>query len=160
VTPGGVVTTLGGSAGTSGNSDGTGSAARFNWPAAVAVDRAGRVYVADTGNNAVRVSSPACPDRPTIDLVSAPVGQTCQLDTSPQTAVAWNWSLIRQPAASKAVLSATNARNPTFTPDVADLYIFRLEATSATGARGIRELAFTATVPRSSAERTPSAARE
>ena len=38
-----MVTTIAGSAGLSGNLDGTGSAARFNRPAAVAVDAAGIV---------------------------------------------------------------------------------------------------------------------
>ena len=47
ITPSGVVTTLAGSAGQTGSSDGTGSAARFDFPTGVAVDSAGNVYVAD-----------------------------------------------------------------------------------------------------------------
>ena len=54
ITPGGVVTTLAGLAGNFGNADGTGSAARFNSPRGVAVDSAGTVYVADTGNSRIR----------------------------------------------------------------------------------------------------------
>jgi sugar lactone lactonase YvrE len=54
VTGGGVVTTLAGSAGQTGNADGTGSAALFDFPSGVAVDSAGHVYVADTGNSTIR----------------------------------------------------------------------------------------------------------
>jgi alpha-tubulin suppressor-like RCC1 family protein len=50
----GAVTTLAGLAGSSGSADGTGSAARFNNPAGVAVDSAGNVYVADTLNHTLR----------------------------------------------------------------------------------------------------------
>ena len=55
VTCGGVVTTLAGSPEQSGSTDGTGSAALFNYPSGVAVDGAGNVYVADTGNSTIRM---------------------------------------------------------------------------------------------------------
>jgi DNA-binding beta-propeller fold protein YncE len=48
------ITTLAGSGGFSGGSNGTGGAARFDHPDGVAVDGAGTVYVADSGNHAVR----------------------------------------------------------------------------------------------------------
>jgi len=54
VTSGGVVTTLAGTAGSSGSTDGTGSAARFDFPTSVSVDTAGNVFVADSGNNTIR----------------------------------------------------------------------------------------------------------
>ena len=54
ITPAGVVTTLAGSAGVAGTSNGTGAAARFNYPASVAVDGAGNLYVADSANHAIR----------------------------------------------------------------------------------------------------------
>jgi hypothetical protein len=60
VTPAGVVTTLAGLAGSIGSTDGTGSAARFNQPYALALDTAGNLYVADGGSNAtLRKLSPA-----------------------------------------------------------------------------------------------------
>ena len=59
ITPAGVVTTLAGLAGTSGTNDGTGSLARFNQPFGVAVDASTNVYVADTGNHAIRKITPA-----------------------------------------------------------------------------------------------------
>jgi hypothetical protein len=49
-----VVTTLVGKAGSAGSADGNGSAARFNNPAAVAVDSAGNVFVADGSNRTIR----------------------------------------------------------------------------------------------------------
>jgi len=54
ITPAGVVSTLAGTAGVLGSVDGTGAAASFLYPNAVAVDASGNVYVADTGNNTVR----------------------------------------------------------------------------------------------------------
>lgn len=53
----GVVTTLAGSAGSSGSSDGVGMAARFSALKGIAVDGAGNVYVVD--NSAIRKISPA-----------------------------------------------------------------------------------------------------
>jgi sugar lactone lactonase YvrE len=54
VTPSGVVTTLAGTAGTPGTNDGTGQSARFSMPTGVAVDRAGSLFVADSGNATIR----------------------------------------------------------------------------------------------------------
>ena len=59
ITSAGVVTTLAGSAGSSGTNNGTGSAARFDFPCGVAVDSAGNVFVADTSNNTIRKVTPA-----------------------------------------------------------------------------------------------------
>jgi len=57
VTPRGEVTTLAGG-GVPGFADGNGRDARFNGPMGVAVDAAGRVYVADTWNDRIRVVEP------------------------------------------------------------------------------------------------------
>lgn len=54
----GQVTTLAGLAGAFGSSNGQGSIARFNYPKGVAVDLAGNVYVADTGNHIIRKITP------------------------------------------------------------------------------------------------------
>lgn len=54
ITPAGVVTTLAGTTGVAGDADGQGSAASFNGPRGIAIDKAGNVYVADTENNLIR----------------------------------------------------------------------------------------------------------
>jgi len=59
ITPAGVVTTLAGSAGVPGSTDGTGSEARFNGPKGLSVDAESNVYVADFGNHTIRKITPA-----------------------------------------------------------------------------------------------------
>jgi len=54
ITPDNFVTTIAGLAGAPGSADGTGSAARFDRPASVAVGRGGYVYVADAINFTIR----------------------------------------------------------------------------------------------------------
>ncbi len=54
ITSSGVVSSLAGSAGSPGSTDGTGSTARFVSPFAVTVDSNGIVYVADGGDNRIR----------------------------------------------------------------------------------------------------------
>jgi ribosomal protein S11 len=54
-----IVTTLAGTAGGFGSTDGTNSNARFGNPFGVGVDNAGNVYVADSGNNTIRKATPS-----------------------------------------------------------------------------------------------------
>jgi sugar lactone lactonase YvrE len=56
IAPDGVVSTIAG--GERGFADGVGPAARFNAPSGLAVDAAGTLFVADTGNNAIRRIAP------------------------------------------------------------------------------------------------------
>lgn len=58
IAPDGTVSTLAG-AGLAGSADGSGNAARFNRPHAVAVDGAGNLYVADMNNHTIRRITPA-----------------------------------------------------------------------------------------------------
>jgi sugar lactone lactonase YvrE len=58
VTPAGMASTLAGTAGSRGETDGDGAAARFNSPNGVTVDAAGNLYVADTYNDTIRKVTP------------------------------------------------------------------------------------------------------
>lgn len=58
LTPDGRVTTLAGSPGVEGFADGTGAAAKFHYPTAVALDQSGNVYVADSNNRVIRKITP------------------------------------------------------------------------------------------------------
>lgn len=69
ITPDGVVTTLAGTPGPSGDADGSGATARFNQPSNIAIDAAGNLYVTDTGNLLIRKITPD-------GSVSTLVGQT------------------------------------------------------------------------------------
>jgi sugar lactone lactonase YvrE len=59
VTPSGVVSTFAGQANKPGDSDGTGPDARFNLPIGVAIDASDNLFVADTGNYAIRKITPS-----------------------------------------------------------------------------------------------------
>ena len=78
ITSAGVVTTIAGTAGVVGSADGTGAAASFNNPQSIALDGAGNVYVADTGNNAIRKITPA-------GVVSTVVGKAGAVGLKPGT---------------------------------------------------------------------------
>jgi hypothetical protein len=58
ITTAGVVTTLAGTAGLSGNTDAAGADARFNSPGQLAIDGSGTLYVADLGNYTIRKITP------------------------------------------------------------------------------------------------------
>jgi DNA-binding beta-propeller fold protein YncE len=134
ISPMGMVTTIGGMPGLSASStDGTGSVARFIDPQGVAVDGSGNIYVCDSGSNKIRIGRPALADTATIDSGTGPFGATRQLNALPGTATSWQWSIVRQPARSSTALSSTLVPNPVFTPDVADVYTFRLTASNGTG---------------------------
>jgi hypothetical protein len=74
------VSTIGGRAGVPGSQDGTGSAARFDIQNGVAVDSARNLYVADYGNDTIRLGAPLSGVSPTV--ITSPQGQTAQFGSS------------------------------------------------------------------------------
>ena len=127
ITASGVVTTLAGLASSVGNADGSGREARFATDEGVAVDVAGNVYVADADNHSIRKGYPSLLDKPVVDLPTGAVGVVRHLNVTNQTTSSWDWRFIRYPAFSFSHLSSATAINPTFTPDVTDLYVLRFE---------------------------------
>ncbi|MDP9192749.1 MAG: hypothetical protein M3P06_13695 [Acidobacteriota bacterium] len=125
------VGTAGGKANVKGTSDGTGTFARFNAASRIATVGLNRIVIAE--GHTIRYGIPEIADRAVIDSAARLVGTPSQLDTSPQTATSWEWTVIRRPHGSTATLSSATIRNPTFTPDVPDMYVFRCKATSASG---------------------------
>ena len=76
ITAAGMVTTIAGVAGQAGAADGNGPAARFYGPRGIAVDARGNLYVADTGNRAVRRITPAGDVSTVVGSLGAPIQQT------------------------------------------------------------------------------------
>ena len=99
VTPDGMVTTVAGSAGVVGSSDGTGSSARFRGPMGVAVDGNGNLYVADSQNYTIRKIT-----RKTV--VTSPVSDAVPSPGIPQAGQPWVNSLGVKfvPAGTEGVL--------------------------------------------------------
>lgn len=82
IVPTGEVTTLAGTASTSGKSDGIGPLARFNQPSGVALDRDGNLFVADYLNNAIRKVVIASGEVSTVAGLLGTVGTTDGIGTS------------------------------------------------------------------------------
>jgi streptogramin lyase len=76
ISPAGAVTTLAGSPGQSGSTDGQGNAARFSFPIAVAPDSAGNVYVCDRENSTIRKVAPDG----TVSTLAGSAGQVGNVD--------------------------------------------------------------------------------
>ncbi|MFO1500396.1 MAG: hypothetical protein U1G07_18755 [Verrucomicrobiota bacterium] len=81
--PNGKVSTLAGLANKTGSEDGTGITARFRVPRGLALDSAGTLYIADTGNHTIRVGTRVFGDRPrfTANSLKLPAGQF-QIETA------------------------------------------------------------------------------
>jgi sugar lactone lactonase YvrE len=78
ITPAGEVGTIAGAPGTPGAVDGTGTAARFNGPAGIAVGRDGNLYVADTENHTIRRVTP----QGLVTTVAGKAGESGSADAS------------------------------------------------------------------------------
>jgi sugar lactone lactonase YvrE len=136
IQPGAVVTTVAGKRNLTANRDGTGDFARFFYLLGIGGDSATNLYLCDAYSGNVRKARiPGIADTATASDTTPLPHTVVQLDTDPATATSWTWSIERRPPGSTAQLSSTTVRNPTFTPDVEDLFTLLLRAEGPNGVR-------------------------
>ena len=115
ISPGGSVSTIAGFAGVAGAAEGTGNAVRFTTPYGVAVDTAGNVFVADSGNNAIRKGVVAAASSGTVAIQTQPksqyvnvgtkVGLTVEATGTPAPTYQWRKNNVAIPGATTASLT-------------------------------------------------------
>ena len=86
----GIKTVIAGLSGTLGNTDGTGTAARFKSPAGIAVDTQGNLYVVDQGNNTIRRLTQSGSTWTTTTIVGSAAVTNVNLDGVGTAARLWN----------------------------------------------------------------------
>ena len=86
----GIKIVIAGLSGTLGNTDGTGTAARFKSPAGIAVDTQGNLYVVDQGNNTIRRLTQSGSTWTTTTIVGSAAVTNVNLDGVGTAARLWN----------------------------------------------------------------------
>ncbi len=121
MTPGGVVSTVGGSS-LWGDVDGPGSTAEFYNPDGIAVDASGVLYIADRGNHLIRKGVPPAPAGPTISTQptdkSIAAGTTTQFSVTASgfPAPAYRWQVSTNGGATWVNMVDTTAYTGTNGP--------------------------------------------
>ena len=117
ITSDGAVSTLAGLAGSSGSADGIGTAARLDYPTGVAVDSSGKVYIADTNNDTVRIAvapvAPTITAQPQSTTVTAGNNALFTVTATGGPAPTYQWSFNGAPitGATSSTLSINDAQS-------------------------------------------------
>jgi hypothetical protein len=100
ISPAGVLSVFAGQTNTSGATDGTASAARFNLPVGLVVDGGGSVFIADSGNHTIRTITPIGPGLAIFDVPGVLPDPRLDVFTSAGGNVGENdnWSLTLTPS--------------------------------------------------------------
>ena len=138
ITSGGVVTTIAGTAGTTGSADGTGSAALFRFPQGIAVDNAGNLYVADGGNDTIREGTLAAgpPGAPIGVSVVPGNDQATVIFTAPiDTGYTITGYTVTATPSSGSPITATGSSSPITVTGLSNgvAYTFTVTATNSAG---------------------------
>ena len=115
----GAVTTLAGLAGTSGSTDGLGSAARFFQPAGIVADSSGNLYIADTDNHTIRLgvlaAAPAIQSQPQSATVTAGASVSFSVTATGHPTLSYQWyfngAAISGATSSSYSISSAQASN-------------------------------------------------
>jgi sugar lactone lactonase YvrE len=116
VSPAGTVGTVVGLAGSSGSTDGFGSAARLFYPTGIAVNGSGNIYVADTSNDTIRKGQlPAAPQiliQPQAQIASPGTTVTFSVTVSGAPPPTYQWNKAGQPisGATSSTLTLNNVQ--------------------------------------------------
>lgn len=112
VSPTGVVTTIAGTATTSGSTDGTSAAALLNRPFALAISATGQLYIADTSNLTIRTAATLLPpliaNQPANQSIDASGSVSLTVATSGAATYLWQQNGTPVANGSSAILNLAN----------------------------------------------------
>jgi len=147
VTPGGLVTTLGGMPGNAGSVDGTGSSARFNYPLGAAVDGEDNLYVTDSENDTIRrglrivaTELPTIATQPQDQTIASGSIATLSVVATANSTYQWTFDGVAISGATASSYSISNAQ-------LLNSGVYEVTVTNAAGSVTSNSAFLTVTIP-------------